>query len=60
MNVDYLHIGTALSGQCSDDLLVMLQESIKDERKGKLCRRILLQQDNTPVLINQVAMYAVC
>ena len=38
-----------------------LQESIKDdERKGKLWRGVLMQQYNTPVYINQVAMHAVC
>ena len=35
MNVDYLHIGMAMSGQFYADLLLVLQESIKDECKGK-------------------------
>ena len=36
------------------------EESIKDERKGKLRHGVLLQQDNSPIHINQVFMHVVC
>ena len=49
-----------MSRQCYTDLLLTLQESIKDERQGKLPRGVLLQQGNAPVHLNQVTMHAVC
>ena len=56
--MDYLHLGTAISRQCDAHLFLTLQESIsKDERQGKLRHgRVLLQQDNTSVYINQDAI----
>ena len=56
--MDYLHIGTAMSGQLYADLLLMLQESIKDERQGKL-HQLLRRYDNTPVHIHQLTMHTV-
>ena len=60
MNVDYLNIVTPMSGKFYADLLLMLQESIKNERQGKLRRGIIRRQDNTPVHINQFVMHTVC
>ena len=60
MNVDYLHICTAMSGQFYADLLLMLQESIKDKRQGQCRRGVARRQDNTPVHINQFDMHTVC
>ena len=54
-----LGYSTAMSGQLYADLLLMLQESIKDERQGKLRHRVFRRQENTPVHTNQFAMHTV-
>ena len=59
VNVDNLHIGTAMSGQFYADLLLVLQETIKDERQVKRRRGVLQWHDNSPIHINLFAMHTV-
>ena len=54
MNVDYLHIGTAISGQCYADLLLMLQESIKEKRKGKVPHGVFSNKITLPYTSTQL------
>ena len=59
IHIDYLPRGTTMNGQYYADLLVRLRESIKEKRRGKIRRGILLQQDNAPVHSSKVAMQSV-
>ena len=59
IHIDYLPRGTTMNMAYYANLLVELRESIKQKRRGKLRRGVLLQQDNAPVHTSQVAMQAV-
>ena len=59
IHIDYLPRGTTMNGQYYADLLVRLRESIKEKRRGKIRRGVLLQQDNAPVHSSKVAMQSV-
>ena len=59
IHIDYLPRGTTMNGAYYANLLVELRESIKQKRRGKLRRGVLLQQDNAPVHTSQVAMLSV-
>ena len=59
IHIDYLPRGTTMNGQYYADLLVRLRESIKEKRRGKIRRGVLLQQDNGPVHSSKVAMQSV-
>ena len=59
IHIDYLPRGTTMNGQYYADLLVRLRESIKEKRRSKIRRGVLLQQDNAPVHSSKVAMQSV-
>ena len=59
IHINYLPRGTTMNGQYYADLLVRLRESIKEKRRGKIRRGVLLQQDNAPVHSSKVAMQSV-
>ena len=59
IHIDYLPRGTTMNGQYYADLLVRLRESIKEKRRGKIRRGVLLQQDNAPVHSSKLAMQSV-
>ena len=59
IHIDFLPRGTTMNGQYYADLLVRLRESIKEKRRGKIRRGVLLQQDNAPVHSSKVAMQSV-
>ena len=58
IHVDYLPRGSTMNGAYYGALLKRLRESIKEKRKGKLKRGVLLQQDNAPVHNSKVAIAA--
>ena len=59
IHIVYLPRGTTMNGQYYADLLVRLRESIKEKRRGKIRRGVLLQQDNAPVHSSKVATQSV-
>ena len=51
VHIDYLLIlphGTTMNGEYYVKLLKQVRKSIKEKRRGQICRDILLHQDNTP------------
>lgn len=54
--VDFLQHGMTITGQYYADLLVKLREAIKEKRRGKITKGVLLLQDNAPVHKSRVAM----
>ena len=59
IHVDYLPHGTTMNGEYYANLLKQVRQSIKDKRRGKICRGILLHQDNAPIRTSRVAMESV-
>lgn len=59
IHIDYLPHGTTMNGEYYASLLKRVRQSVKDKRRGKLRRGVLVQQDNAPVHTSQIAMHAV-
>ena len=59
IHIDYLPHGTTMNGKYYANLLKQVRQSIKEKRRGKIRRGIMLHQDNAPVHTSQVAMDAV-
>ena len=57
--VEYLPRGMTITGEYYAAQLHRLREAIKQKRRGKLSRGVLLLQDNAPAHRSQVAMTAV-
>ena len=51
--------GTTMNGKYYANLLKQVRQSIKEKRRGKIRRGIMLHQDNAPVHTSRVAMDAV-
>ena len=49
VHIDYLPHGTTMNGEYYANLLKQVRKSIKEKRRVKICRGILLHQDNAPV-----------
>ena len=58
IHVDYLPRGSTMNGAYYAALLKRMRESLKEKRRGKLKRGVLLQQDNAPVHNSKVAIAA--
>ncbi|EYB97676.1 hypothetical protein Y032_0138g2052 [Ancylostoma ceylanicum] len=56
--VDYLKENATITGHYYANLLFQLREAIKEKRRGKVTRGILLLQDNAPVHRSKVAVAA--
>lgn len=56
--VDFLHKGSTVTGAYYSQLLRALRDAIKQKRRGKLTRGVLLLQDNAPAHTSQVAVVA--
>lgn len=56
--LDYLERGKTMNGVYYAELLKRLREAIKQKRRGKLSRGILLQHDNAPAHTSHVAQTA--
>lgn len=54
--VDYLPKGQTITGNYYAEELRRLREAIKEKRRGKLTRGVLLLQDNAPAHTSQVAV----
>ena len=59
IHIDYLPIGTTMNGEYYANLLKQVRQSIKEKRRGKIRRGVLLHQDNAPVHTSRIAMEAV-
>ena len=59
IHIDYLPHGTTMNGKYYANLLKQVRQSIKEKRRGKIRRGIMLHQDNAPVHTSRVAMDAV-
>ena len=57
--VDYLQRGATITGFYYADLIHKLRDAIKEKRRGKLRRKILLHQDNAPSHKSLAAMAAI-
>ena len=57
--VDYLQRGATITGLYYADLIHKLRDAIKEKRRGKLRRKVLLHQDNAPSHKSLVAMTAI-
>ena len=57
--VDYLQKGATITGLYYADLIHKLRDAIKEKRRGKLRRKVLLHQDNAPSHKSLVAMAAI-
>ena len=56
--IDYKEKWRNITGQYYSLILNKLKEAIKEKRRGKLAKGVLLLQDDTPVLKSRVAMAA--
>ncbi|CAK9817756.1 Histone-lysine N-methyltransferase SETMAR [Anthophora plagiata] len=56
--VDYKEKGVAITGEYYSELLEQLKEAIKEKRRGKWAKGVLLLQDDAPVHKSKVAMAA--
>ena len=59
IHIDYLPHGTTMNGKYYANLLKQVRQSIKEKRRGKIRRGIMLHQDNAQVHTSRVAMDAV-
>ena len=59
IHIDYLPHGTTMNGKYYANLLKQVRQSIKEKRRGKIRRGIMLHQDNAPVHTSRVAKDAV-
>ena len=57
--VDYLQRGATITGLYYADLIHKLRDAIKEKRRGKFRRKVLLHQDNAPSHKSLVAMAAI-
>lgn len=57
--IDYLPKNTTMSGQYYANLIKLLRESIKEKRRGKLSKGILLLHDNAAVHTAEVSETAI-
>jgi histone-lysine N-methyltransferase SETMAR len=53
--VDYLEHGHTITGEYYSQLLIRLREAIKQKRRGKLSRGVIMLQDNAPAHTSHVA-----
>src|ERR1051325_7851624 len=53
--IDYMPHKTTITGKYYADLLVQLRAAIKEKRRGKLARGVMLLQDNAPVHTSHIA-----
>ncbi|EYC13934.1 hypothetical protein Y032_0042g609 [Ancylostoma ceylanicum] len=58
LSVDYLKGNATITGHYYANLLFQLREAIKEKRRGKVTRGILLLQDKAPVHRSKVAVAA--
>lgn len=56
--IDYKDKGVSITGEYYADLLRQLKTAIKEKRRGKLTKGVLLLHDNAPVHKSRVAMAA--
>lgn len=56
--IDYLPHGKTITGAYYADVLEKLRLTIKEKRRGKLRRGVLLQQDNAPAHTSRIALAA--
>lgn len=56
--IDYKEKGRSITGEYYAAILEKLKEAIKEKRRGKLTKGVLLLQDNAPVHKSRVAMAA--
>ncbi|CAK9806295.1 Protein GVQW3, partial [Anthophora plagiata] len=56
--VDYKEKGVTITGEYYSELVEQLKEAIKEKRRGKWTKSVLLLQDNAPVHKSKVAMAA--
>lgn len=56
--IDYKDKGVSITGQYYASILERLKESIKEKRRGKLTKGVLLLHDNAPVHKSRVALAA--
>ncbi|XP_067667439.1 histone-lysine N-methyltransferase SETMAR-like [Haliotis asinina] len=54
--IDYLPHSTIMTGEYYANLLKKVRQSIKEKRRGKIRRGILLHQDNAPVHTSRAPM----
>ncbi|RVE50709.1 hypothetical protein evm_004619 [Chilo suppressalis] len=57
--IDYKERGVPITGQYDASLLERFKEAIKEKRRGKLSKGVLLLHDNAPVYTCHVAMAAI-
>ncbi|CAF4935522.1 unnamed protein product [Pieris macdunnoughi] len=57
-NTDYKEKGRTITGEYYATILEKLKDAIKEKRRGKLTKGVLLLQDNAPVHKSKVAMAA--
>ncbi|KFD50419.1 hypothetical protein M513_08646, partial [Trichuris suis] len=57
--IDYMEDGGTITGKYYANLLLQLREEIKEKRRGKLSRKVLLLQDNSPAHRAKVALAAI-
>lgn len=57
--IDYMPHNTTINGQYYAALMNRLRESIKEKRRGKLAKCVLLLHDNAPAHTSQVAQAAI-
>ena len=56
--IDYKGKGRSITGEYYAAILEKLKKAIKEKRRGKLTKGVLLLQDNAPVHKSKVAMAA--
>ncbi|KFD64881.1 hypothetical protein M514_22909, partial [Trichuris suis] len=57
--IDYMEDGGTITGKYYANLLLQLREEIKEKRRRKLSRKVLLQHDNAPARRAKVALAAI-
>ncbi|KFD56277.1 hypothetical protein M513_02732 [Trichuris suis] len=57
--IDYMEDGGTITGKYYANLLLQLREEIKEKRRGKLSRKVLLLHDNAPAHRAKVALAAI-
>ncbi|KFD52818.1 hypothetical protein M513_06309, partial [Trichuris suis] len=57
--IDYMEDGGTITGKYYANLFLQLREEIKEKRRGKLSRKVLLLHDNAPAHRAKVALAAI-
>ena len=57
--IDYLEQNTKITGQYYANLIRQLHDSVKQKRRGKLRRGVLLLHDNAPVHKSRLSLVAI-